>query len=339
MQKLIYISCVLTTVFLSSCLGDSEGKINTYRHNFESLWRIVDTQYCFLEEKRINWDSVYSVYNSRLGQDTLSELVFFDAMASMLAELKDGHVNLYSSFDRSRYWKWFTDYPSNFNSSIIYSGRYLGSDYRLAGGLRYTRIAGDSIGYIYYPSFSDSFSNTNLFHVLNSFRDCSGLIIDVRSNGGGSAALSGMLASCFFERDTVSIYIKHKTGPGHGDFSKPVALPTKANKNLQWKKPVIVLSNRNSYSATNMFICRMKDAPNALILGDRSGGGGGLPSSNELPNGWMVRFSSSPMYDGQMQSIEFGITPDVEVMLDSSDLMKGEDTLIERAIGLIKEEL
>lgn len=320
---------------LSSCLDEPATPVNTYRANFESLWTIIDRQYCFLDEKNIDWDSVYTVYNARLAQDTVSELAFFDAMASMLAELKDGHVNLLSSFDRSRYWKWFTDYPSNFSSSLIYSGRYLGASYRLAGALRYQRIAGDSVGYLYYPSFSDGFSDSNMRYVMKYFENCRGLIIDVRNNGGGSADLSTRFASYFFPKDTVNMYMKHKTGWGHSDFSKPVGMPLKSHTGLQWTKPVVVLANRSSYSATNMFVCRMKDAPNSLILGDLSGGGGGLPSSNELPNGWMVRFSSSPMYDVAMQPIEFGIEPDIQVMLDAGDVAKGEDTLIEKAVKLV----
>ncbi|MDX9746988.1 MAG: S41 family peptidase [Paludibacter sp.] len=331
-RSILYTLCLM--LLLSSCLDKPEKMTNNYRNNFESLWRIIDTQYCFLDEKKINWDSIYTVYNARLGTDTVSELAFFDAMGEMLAELRDGHVNLYSSFDRSRYWKWFTDYPSNFSSALITSYRYLSVNFRQAGGLRYQRIAGDSVGYIYYSSFSDSFSNTNMSYILKYFEECRGIIIDVRSNGGGYASLSEQLASYFFPRDTVSIYMRHKTGPGHSDFSEPVALPTKAGK-IQYTRPVVVLANRGSYSATNMFITRMKDAPNATILGDLSGGGGGLPASNELPNGWMVRFSSSPMFDGRMQHIEFGIEPDIKVMLDPNDVAKGEDTLIEAAVAFI----
>jgi C-terminal processing protease CtpA/Prc len=79
----------------------------------------------------------------------------------------------------------------------------------------------------------------------------------------------------------------------------------------------------------------MKDAPKAIIIGDKTGGGGGMPLSNELPNGWMVRFSASPMYNGSMQHIEFGIDPDIKVDLDSADVAKGKDTLIERAVSYL----
>ena len=73
----------------------------------------------------------------------------FEILGNMLAELKDGHVNLYSSSNMARYWDWYLDYPRNFNESII--EKYLGRDYRIAGGAKYT-ILEDNIGCLLYTS-------------------------------------------------------------------------------------------------------------------------------------------------------------------------------------------
>ncbi|EKC55562.1 hypothetical protein LEA_15281, partial [human gut metagenome] len=45
------------------------------------------------------------------------------------------------------------------------------------------------------------------------------------------------------------------------------------------------------------------------VMGDRTGGGSGLPFSSELPNGWSVRFSACPVLDVNKQHTEFGMTP------------------------------
>ena len=37
--------------------------------NFEALWKIIDEKYCYLDEKQIDWDSIYTVYHARF--DTL----------------------------------------------------------------------------------------------------------------------------------------------------------------------------------------------------------------------------------------------------------------------------
>jgi len=78
-----------------------------------------------------------------------------------------------------------------------------------------------------------------------------------------------------------------------------------------------------SFSATNSFVVRMKLAPNATVVGDKTGGGGGLPFSSEIPNGWMVRFSASPIFDANMQQTEWGIDPDVKVDLEVADELNG----------------
>ncbi len=101
----------------------------------------------------------------------------------------------------------------------------------------------------------------------------------------------------------------------------------------KWQKPVVVLCNRRSYSATNLFVSMMRYAEHATIVGGVSGGGGGMPLSYELPCGWMVRFSSVRMYDRENKDIEPGIEPDIIVTMQSKD----KDDIIEKAIEVIKE--
>ena len=162
---------LITIQLLPSCMNEPVMQPNTHEGNFEALWKIIDTRYCFLDYKKIDWDSIHDVYKLRLKTDT-TEFQFFDQLGDMLDELKDGHVNLSSSFDRSRYWNWFTDFPPNYSSTLLFSDRYLGNNYRIAGGFLYNKIANDSIGYIYYGDFSNTFSDTNMRYIMTYFSDC-----------------------------------------------------------------------------------------------------------------------------------------------------------------------
>ncbi len=335
MKKILYFLFFAPVIF-SSCIDEPDISRNTNEGNFEALWKIIDTKYCYLDYKNIKWDSIHTVYSEQV-DSSLNKYEFFDLMGRMLAELKDGHVNLYSVFDRSKYSKWFDDYPANFSSTLIKSPRYLGKNYRYTGGMAYNFIANKNIGYIYYSDFSDRFSDSSVRNIFEYFKDCKGLIIDVRNNGGGYLDLSEQLASYFFKSDTITGYMSYKTGDGHSDFSKPVEVKTPGHKKIQWERPVVILTNRMSYSATNSFVCRMKMAPGAIIVGDKTGGGGGLPLSSEIPNGWMVRFSACPMFDAEMNHTEWGIDPDMKVDLDSADIAKGYDTIIEKAIKAISQ--
>lgn len=330
MMRKKYFFIIITFTFLgfTSCLDEPETEPNTAQGNFDALWKIIDTRYCYLDYKNINWDSVYNVYQPKV-EKIKSRYELFDLLGSMLSELKDGHVNLYSGFDRSRYWKWYTDYPSNFDWEII-KNRYLGENYRIASSLKYQLIADGKVGYVYYESFSSNFNNSNMSYIFDLCKGCKGLIIDVRDNGGGYVTNAELLASYFFQEKTLTGYIMHKNGNGHSDFSEPVATYAVPNEVLQWKKKVVVLTNRMSYSATNDFVCMMQYAPNATIIGDQTGGGGGLPFSSELPNGWMVRFSTSPMLNAEKQHIEWGIYPDIKVDMDINDLKN--DSIIDTAV-------
>ncbi len=251
----------------------------------------------------------------------------------MLAEIKDGHTNLISSFDMSRYWAWYEDYPANFYTEI--QDNYLGTDYKIAGGMKYKRLADDKIGYVYYGSFSSGVGENNLDYMFLHFKECKGLIFDVRDNGGGSMTFSDRIASRFLEEKMLTGYTQYKKGNGHNDFTEPSPVYLSPSDRIRWSRPVIVLTNRHSYSATNDFVNVMRLLPQVTIMGDRTGGGSGLPFSSELPNGWSVRFSACPVLDVNKQHTEFGIDPDIKVSITGDDIMKARDTIIDAAIELL----
>ena len=105
-------------------------------------------------------------------------------------------------------------------------------------------------------------------------------------------------------------------------------------KGAIWKRPVVLLTNRGVFSAANHFVLMMKELPHVTIVGDKTGGGSGLPLNSTLPNGWSVRFSASPILDAQGNHTEFGIEPDVKVSITSEDWTRGVDTIIEEALKL-----
>lgn len=315
---------------MAGCIREEEFD-NSPQGNFEALWKIIDEQYCFLGYKGVDWDAVRSKYQPLITSNMPNDGLF-EVLGNMLAELKDGHVNLYNSSNMARYWDWYLDYPRNFNEGII-ERVYLGRDYRIAGGLKY-KILEDNIGYIYYESFSSGVGNGNLDEALSYLSACNGLIFDVRNNGGGNLTFSTRIAARFTNEKVLTGYIQHKTGKGHNDFSEPEAVYLEPSNSIRWQKKVMLLVNRHSYSATNDFINTMRYFPNVTLVGDKSGGGSGLPFSSELPNGWGVRFSASPHLDAEKQHIEFGIDPDVKIDMDETDLEK--DAIIEKARELLK---
>ena len=325
-----YLVYLVSLVFLTSCV-DAEERQNSPTGNFEALWQILDEHYCFFDYKQheygLDWNEVYHKYKVRV-DDKMNEDQLFEVLCNMLSELRDGHVNLTYSMDYGRYWAWQEAYPKNFNDSL--ERRYLGTDYKIASGLRY-RILDDNIGYIRYESFQQPIGEGNLDDVLAYLALCRGLIIDIRNNGGGDLTTAELLAARFVHEKTLVGYMQHKTGTGHSDFSDMEPQYLEPSRNIRWHKGVCVLTNRSVFSAANTFAVMMRALPNVKIVGDHTGGGSGMPMSNSLPNGWSVRYSACPMYDRDRQQTEFGIVPDIQVSIGTSE----DDEIIETARKLL----
>ena len=326
----------IAAILMAACISEDERPDNP-TGNFEALWQIIDEHYCFFDYKQqeygLDWQEVYNKYKVRVNKE-MTEVQLFEVLCDMLAELRDGHVNLSTSYDVGRYWTWQEAYPKNFSDSL--SRIYMGTDYKIASGLQY-RVLDDNIGYIRYESCQDPIGEGNLDDVLSYFALCRGIIIDVRNNSGGDLTNAEKLAARFVHEKTLVGYMQHKTGKGHQDFSSIEPQYLEPSSNLRWHKPVCVLTNRSVFSAANEFTSMMHALPNVKIVGDKTGGGSGMPMSSSLPNGWSVRYSACPMYDKDKQQTEFGIEPDYNVQLTDEDTMKGIDTIIEAARKLLVE--
>lgn len=304
--------------------------------NFDALWTILDEHYCFFREKNVDWDSVYAAYRPRIRPEMTSQELF-TVCSEMLNELRDGHTNLSSASNVSYYTKWWSDYPQNYQKRLV-EEHYFNFNLRHAAGLDYG-ILTRNVGYIRYASFSNPVGEGNLDAALSYLSTCSGLIIDVRDNGGGTLTYVDRIVARFITERTLMGYISHKTGPGHDDFSEPYAyyLEPAEKGRVMWGKPVVVLTNRSTFSAANNFVSVMKLLPGVKIAGATTGGGSGMPYSSEIPIGWGVRFSACSVLDAEGRTTEFGIdpTPGCEVDLDLHLAADGIDTMLEFAIGLL----
>ena len=333
MKKILRLFSFLFLALSFTACVDEDVYEDSPSGNFEALWKIMDEHYCFFQEKGVDWDSVHAVYAPRFNAGMTDDQEL-EVLGNMLAELKDGHVNLFASFDYSRYWGFHEDYPKNYSDTL--ARHYLGTDYRISNGFKY-RIMDDNVGYLRVSSFEDTIGAGNLDDILLYLQPCLGIIIDLRDNGGGMLTAAEALAARFTDKEILVGYMRHKTGKGHNDFSDMEEQTLKPAKGIRWHKPVVVLTNRSVYSAANEFIKYMRHCPNVTIVGDRTGGGAGLPFSSELPNGWSIRFSACPMYDTDKQSTENGIEPDIKVGLRTDDFLRGRDTMIETARAKLRK--
>lgn len=334
MQRFLLSAVLLSLLLLPTACITSEEYTTTPRGNFDALWQIIDEHYCFFDYKRqeygLDWQEVRQRYAPQV-HSSMSQRALFQVLGRMCNELRDGHVNLWAPFDVARYADWYENYPANFSDSLnrITLGRV--GEYQTTNGLSY-RVLRNNIGYIRCATFTGGIGTGGMHEIMRYLSTCDALIVDVRNNGGGMLTSAEALAASFCNQTTTVGYIVHKTGKGHSDFSTPKSIRLRPAPGLRWQKPVAVLTNRRTYSAANSFAMYMRTLPGVVLVGDRTGGGSGMPFSSELPGGWSIRFSASPIYDARMQHTEFGIDPDIKVNISPDDYQRGVDTILERAI-------
>ena len=81
----------------------------------------------------------------------------------------------------------------------------------------------------------------------------------------------------------------------------------------------------------------MKSLPQVRVVGDVTGGGCGMPFTSEMPNGWSVRYSASAIADSEGHLTEFGVEPDFKVDMSEEDMLKGKDTILEKAFEVLDD--
>lgn len=328
MKKLILFSCLILSI--SSCekvLFKGDKASSDPITNFDYLWEEVDKKYSYFELKNIDWNAIRDRYRPMVTSST-SEEELFRIMGNMLSELRDDHTNLISPFDISRY-NGYLRSPQNYNVRTI--DLYYVPDAMLTGYIKHGFLDNGQIAYLRYESFIDNISDDEFEYLLKRYQNTKGMILDMRENGGGSVINISTILGRFTNSKILVGYTRTRNGKGHNDFGPDETFQISPVEGTKYTKPIILLTDRGSYSATTFFAMASKAFPNIKMVGDTTGGGGGLPNGGQLPNGWTYRFSISQLLDLDKKNYaEDGVPPAIHVDFDWTDLKK--DEIIDRAI-------
>lgn len=315
-------------LFLYGCRKDAgpEQLPTTPVAIFDEAWNLMDRNYAMFGIKGVDWDNNYRTFKTSIN-DGMSSQALFTTIRDMLETLKDGHVSLIAGSDTAVYDQFYKSYPANFNWQNIREN-YLDNQYSTSGPLVYKIDQG--VAYIYYNSFYNDIDDTQVDKALGEANQASGLIIDVRNNPGGKTKNADKFFQRFITARKLVKYEKRKRGPGHEDFFEPEPVYLNA-AGISFLKPVVVLTNRTCFSACNDFVMYMSTLPNVTIMGDQTGGGGGIPSEHVLANGWKIKYTSTVTLSPDKNHIENGIQPDVAVGISTFDEFSGKDPILEKA--------
>jgi len=346
-MKHIYLLLAVVSFAISSCkeLVLEDEPANNAQENFDHLWQQIHDRYAFLNYKKLDWESIRAKYQPLVYKGMSNEQLFL-VLGNMVNELRDGHSNLVSPFNISIYQPLTLAHKENFYPRPVMN-RYLNrfpERLFITGPLHHTIIdtLGIKAGYVRYSSFMSEITEQDIDYVIERMNTAgvNGLILDVRSNGGGSVANIPVLVSRLADkkRKVYTSYIKN--GPGANDFSDGEEVHFEP-KGKTFTNRIAILTNRECYSATSFFSTAMRVFPYVRLIGDSTGGGLGAPNGGELPNGWTYRFSVTKTIstekdaNGNGWNWEDGVPPHILINIDNALNENDYDPIIERGIQYI----
>lgn len=183
---------------------------------------------------------------------------------------------------------------------------------------------GDDIGYIRITQFNEQ-TFEGVRAAIQKFQNdipaakFKGYILDLRNNPGGLLDQSIAVVNCFLDRGE----IVSTRGRNADETMRYNARPGDLSKG----KPVVVLINGGSASASEIVAGALQDHKRATILGTRSFGKGSVQTIIPLgQNNGAVRLTTARYYTPSGRSIQAkGIDPDVTVLQDVPADLKGKD--------------
>ena len=189
------------------------------------------------------------------------------------------------------------------------------------------------IGYLRLKSFNEN-SNKQLSMNINKFEknnNLNGYILDLRNNPGGLLTQAINVTDFFLDDGEIVSTRGRKAGESRRFFSKK-------GDGINGK-PLIVLINNGSASASEIVSGALKDHKRAIILGERSYGKGSVQSIIPLKNGGGIRITISKYYLPSGKSIsEVGVLPDIYLEETGKDFKidSKTDNQLKYAVDLLK---
>ncbi len=315
---------------------------------FQDLWNTIDQQYGLFGVKAVNWDELREEYFERVSEAE-PDAELFDLLAELLSHLKDKHIWLISG---DRAWNCrmkasccladideiMADWKAPFSESLIYS-KYLPdktvySNEIVGGFLRPT------VAYLRISAFPDDTQavGETIDQALQTLVGIKTLVIDVRDNRGGSDRGAKSVADRFADQRCLFMTAAVRSGSNRDELGPPVEWWIEPNGPRQFLNPVVLLINRDTFSAGETFTLAMRVLPHVTIVGEPTAGAFSDTHDSTLPNGWLLTYSIGVWRDAQGYLWEgCGFPPDVVVPLPEDRIASGCDPVLDWVLDRLVE--
>ncbi|MFR1671388.1 MAG: S41 family peptidase [Candidatus Gastranaerophilaceae bacterium] len=182
--------------------------------------------------------------------------------------------------------------------------------------------------YVRLSSFISRNATKEFGNILNNSKDKKGYIIDLRSNPGGLLTNAIYISDMFLDGGTIVSTVDRD---GYKETQR-------ATSGVYTRKPVVVLINKGSASASEIFSGAMKDNHRAVIIGEQSFGKGLVQEINRLPYEAGINITIQKYLTPNGTDInKKGITPDIVVELTEEDVKNKNDVQLKKAIEVLSK--
>ena len=183
-----------------------------------------------------------------------------------------------------------------------------------------SKIIDKNIGYIRLTQFNEN-SSSQIKEKITELKNkqIRGYIFDLRNNPGGLLSQAIKISDFFLDHGEIVSTKSRNKSENRKWFAK--------KGDLIEGKPLIIITNYGSASASEIVAGALKDHKRAIILGERSYGKGSVQSIIPLKNRVAIRLTISKYYLPSGKSIStIGVIPDIEVIEESNGFKINTET-------------
>ncbi len=180
-----------------------------------------------------------------------------------------------------------------------------------------SKMIGSDIGYIQISTFHNNNVDKELNDAVSTLKknnNVKAYVIDLRNNPGGYLHMANAISDAFIDSKQIILSVK---GREANDVEKYYAKPG----DIADGKPIVVLVNEGSASASEIVAGALQDTGRATILGTQSYGKGSVQTVVPLKSGAALKVTIARYYTAAGRSIQnHGITPDIGYLRNAEDL-------------------
>lgn len=184
------------------------------------------------------------------------------------------------------------------------------------------------IVYIRLSSFISRNASKEFSEILSKNSDVKAVIVDLRSNPGGLLSNAIYISDMFLNGGAIVSTVDRD---GYKETQK-------AARGVLTTKPLVVLIDKGSASASEIFSGAIKDNKRGVIVGTQSFGKGLVQEINKLPNSAGINITIQKYLTPNGTDIhKKGITPDVVVEITEDDIKNKNDVQLKKAIEVAQQ--